>query len=255
MHRRLALMLAGLSLLAASPVAASPTPVTLTSADGVTVHGTWRPVPDPRAPVLLLFHQAEANRHEYDEIAPRLEAAGYATLAIDQRAGGSYFGGRNETTAGLQGAPPGFDAALPDLEAALAFGRRERPKAPVVAWGSSYSAALVFLLAAAHPGQLAALLAFSPGEYLAAPGEVRRAAAEVDRPVFVTSAQDAGEERAAAEILAAVPGRPKVQFLPRKGGVHGSATLVTSQNPAGAEAVWDAVLAFLKTNVPPPAPR
>ena len=36
----------------------------------------------------------------------------------------------------------------------------------ILVWGSSYSAALVFLLAAEHQDEIKAILAFSPGEYL-----------------------------------------------------------------------------------------
>ena len=52
--------------------------------------------------------------------------------------------------------------------------------------GAGLVPALAFLLAAAHPDQVEAVLAFSPGEYLRkTPGAVAKAAAKVKAPVFI----------------------------------------------------------------------
>jgi alpha-beta hydrolase superfamily lysophospholipase len=233
-----------LTMLPAFARAAAPEAVTFRAADGVVVHGDlYRPAGAPRG-VLLLFHQAGANRLEYAPIAPKLAALGWIALAIDQRSGGDLFGGRNLTAASVRG-DPGYLAALPDLEAALGFARAQWPGVRPAVWGSSYSAALVFLLAARHPAEVSAVLAFSPGEYL--PGaSVRAAAAHVAVPIYVTSASDPEEEQAAAAILAASPAAGKRQAR-AKIGVHGSATLRPDVNPRGAEANFGDVDAFLMT--------
>ncbi len=247
-HRRLVL---GSMLLAVIPdfaLAASPEPVAFAAADGVTVHGDLY-LPTAGAPrgVVLLFHQAGASRLEYAPIAPRLAALGWAALAIDQRSGGGMFGGRNLTADGAHG-DASYLAALPDLEAALVWARARWPRSRPAVWGSSYSAALVFLLAARHPADVSAVLAFSPGEYL--PGvSVRAAAAKVTASLYVTSASDGDEEDAAAALLAASPAAFKRQERPRI-GVHGSATLRDDFNPKGAAANFAAVAAFLSA-LPP----
>jgi dienelactone hydrolase len=233
------------ALLALSPTlacAAAPDAVTFSAADGVVVHGDlYRPSGAPHG-VLLLFHQAGSSRLEYAQIAPRLAALGWVALAIDQRSGGGLFGGRNLTAAGVRG-DPGYLAALPDLEAALAWARTAYPGLRPAVWGSSYSAALVFLLASRHPADVSAVLAFSPGEYLSGTS-VRAAAARVRVPIYVTSASDSDEEEAAATLLAASPATLKFQQRAHA-GVHGSATLRPDANPAGAEANFAAVAAFL----------
>ena len=240
MPRRVVLTLL-LAMLPAFARAAEPAPVTFRAADGVVVHGDlYRPAGAPRG-VLLLFHQAGANRLEYAPIAPRLAALGWVALAIDQRSGGDLFGGRNLTAAGVRG-DPGYMAALPDLEAALAFARAQWPGMRPAVWGSSYSAALVFVLAARHPAEISAVLAFSPGEYL--PVSVRAAAARVTVPIYVTSASDPEEEQAAAAILAASPSALKRQARARV-GTHGSATLRPDVNPQGAAANFADVTAWL----------
>lgn len=224
--------------------AMSAEPVTLTAADGVKIAGVYTGVDKPKA-LILLFHQAGSGKDEYATIAPRLATWGYASLRIDQRAGGDLFGG-NETVKAL-GKPADYLAAKQDLEAALAWA--ETRKLPVILWGSSYSASLVFLLAAEHPGAVKAVMAFSPGEYFDDKTLVARAAAKVRVPVFATSAQDGHEIDDTRAILAAVPGA-KEQFVPKQGGVHGASTLLRAKNKDGAEPAWAAVIAFLQKVAP-----
>jgi dienelactone hydrolase len=112
-----------------------------------------------------------------------------------------------------------------------------------VAWGSSYTSALVFRLAAEH-SEVGAVMAFSPGEYLGPNEPVRGWAGLVTVPVFVTSAGGA-EAETACRIIEAVPAATKYQLVPQF-GVHGSSTLRSDRNPAGAAENWTAVETFLK---------
>ena len=224
--------------------------VLLTAADGVKVHGdVWRAAA-AKAPIIVAFHQAGSSAAEYAPIAPRLVAAGYTVLAIDQRSGDGAFGGTNRTAAAFGWREVSYDAALPDLEAALGWAKAEAHGAPVVVWGSSYSAALVFLLAAAHPGDVAAIVAFSPGEYLARKDAVRAAARKVTVPVYVDQASGKDEIASSAAILKAVKSGDKQQLVARAPSTHGSSTLRDDKNAAGAEAHWQGVLAFLARVAP-----
>lgn len=105
--------------------------------------------------------------------------------------------------------------------------------------------ALVFLLAAEHRREIRATLAFSPGEYLRGSSTVRKAAAQVQIPIFVTSAKVPEEIAMAKSILDASHSAKKTQFVPQIAGVHGSSTLREDQNPDGAEENWLAVKQFL----------
>jgi hypothetical protein len=95
-----------------------------------------------------------------------------------------------------------------------------------------------------------AILAFSPGEYLRGPSTVRKAAAQVSIPIFVTSAKDAKEIAVAKSILDASPSVDKIQFIPQIAGIHGSSTLRKDQNPDGVEENWRAVKHFLAKFLP-----
>ena len=236
------LALAFVASLVAAHVGAEP--VTLSAADGVKVYGeVWRAA-GAKPPLIVAFHQAGSSSAEYAPIAPRLVAAGFTVLAIDQRSGDGAFGGSNRTAAAF-GREAAYDEALPDLEAALAWAKGDAKGAPVIVWGSSYSAALVFVLAARHPGDVSGIVAFSPGEYLAGKNTVRAAAAKVNVPVFIDQASSADEVARSAAILKAVKGTDKQQFRVKTWSTHGSSTLRADANAGGAEAHWQAVLAFL----------
>jgi len=234
-----------LALVAASAGhAAEAEPVVLRAADGVTVYGqVWRAA-GAKPPLIVAFHQAESSSAEYAPIAPRLVEAGFTVLAIDQRSGDGAFGGTNRTTAAL-GRAARYDEALPDLAAALAWAKVDAKGASVIVWGSSYSAALAFVLAAAHPSDVSAIVAFSPGEYLAGKQTVRNAAAQVSVPVWIDQASSTDEIARSAAILKAVTASDKRQFSAKVKSTHGSSTLRADTNPTGAETHWQALLAFI----------
>ncbi len=214
-------------------------PIMLNAEDGVKIFGTFYEAPEAKA-IILLFHQAGSNKAEYATIAPRLVAAGYTALAIDQRSGGKDFGAVNETVKTL-GKAGSFSAAKADLETALDWASDK--KLPVIIWGSSYSAALVYELAAENPEQITAALAFSGGDYLGA-NRVPKAAAQINMPLFATAPKNEVAEM--RPILESAPSLNKTFFVAKTPGVHGSSTLIPSENPKGTEETWVAVLAFLK---------
>jgi dienelactone hydrolase len=250
---RVALLAAGsLAAILLAPQAArgqEAKPVQFKAADGVTVYGVYYAAQGSAAPVILLFHQAGSNHFEYAGIAPKLVAAGFSCLAIDQRWGGAMWGRRNETVHKLghaETAAGKVEDLEADLEAALAWARARDPHRKFILWGSSYSASLVFVVAAEHPDEVAGVLAFSPGEYFDThPTLVREAAAKVRVPVFVTSENDADALTDATRIFDAVASPDKVHYK-AKFAVHGSSTLRADRNPKGAAANWQAVMSFLK---------
>lgn len=215
------------------------------AADRVPIVGFVYENTHPKA-VILLFHQAGSSKYEYDTIGPRLAKDGYTAFAIDQRAGGNLYGD-NSTVAVLGGSKPFLDAKQ-DLQGAIQWAQHKN--LPIILWGSSYSAALVFLVAAENPTAVRAVMAFSPGEYLDDPTVVRQAASRLRVPVFITSAKDPKEIAAAREIFDAVPVKQKVQFVPTIAGVHGSSTLRPDKDPKGAEENWAAVEPFLRQVAP-----
>lgn len=237
-----------LILLCLPALALASEPLTLRASDGVAVYGTLSQTQPHGRSIALLFHQADANRHEYDSVVPALQKLGFDTLAIDQRSGGNLFGGHNETVAKL-GASADYAAALPDLEAALAWARTQH-YARIVAVGSSYSSSLAIVLAAKHPQGLSAIASFSPGEYFDDKNQIKQAAAKVDLPFYITT--DPKEASDVAEVLRDAHGTNIVHYQP-KIGVHGASTLVAARDPGGWQANLASFTAFLRSLPAPPA--
>lgn len=238
-----------LAILLAPTVARAQQPVQFKAADGITVYGVYYAAPSSSRPVVLLFHQAGSNHFEYTPIAPKLVAGGFSCLAIDQRWGGEMWKQTNETVKKLGHAETAADKITDleaDLEGALAWAHTQYPHRKFLLWGSSYSASLVFVVAAKHPDEVAGVLSFSPGEYFDEhPTMIEDAAMKVHAPVFITSENEPDRVEEATKIFNAVASRNKVHYKPQF-GVHGSSTLRTDRNPKGAAANWTAVTRFLR---------
>lgn len=228
-----------------------PREVSFQAGDGVTVYGDlYADADDREAPVLLLFHQGGGNaRGEYEPLVPRLRAAGYTVLAIDQRRGGSRLGGINRTVEALGAADGSYCDAYPDLEAALAFMVGEGYGGPYVFWGSSYSAALAMRLAAAHPERARGVLAFSPagGEPMAG-CEPEPLAVELGVPVLVLRpAPEIQYPHVAAQLEHFRAHGLQTYVAPS--GVHGSSMLNPQRVRGDVEATWAVVMRFLEQHL------
>jgi len=226
--------------------------ITFEAADGVKIYGEIYQNEGATldAPLVMLFHQGGGDsRGEYEPLVGRLLEAGYIAVAIDQRNGGERFGGVNRTMAGLGKVTFGYCQAYPDLEATLKYvvGRGYTGKR--AAWGSSYSAALVFQLAADHGAELDAILAFSPanGKALAdcLPG---RFSADLKLPVLaLRPSREMGNE-STREQLAMFEKQGHQTFVADP-GVHGSSMLNAERVGESTEKTWLVVLEFLAENI------
>ena len=228
---------------ASPPVDENAKEVTLTAADGGKVFGTHRS--SSGKVVVLLFHQAGSNRHEYGPTVPVLLKWGFDTLAIDQRSGGKMWGKANQTVKTRGGSTPYLEA-LPDLQAAHDWAVAQKYKTIIVV-GSSYSAALVFLLARNNPRTIAGVVSFSPGEYLGKPDVVKSAAAQVAVPIFVTSASTPRERTRVEEVLSKRSGKQSKQVTRFRSdkAPHGASALREDRNPNSAQVNLSALQEFL----------
>lgn len=217
--------------------------ITFKSIDGVNLTADLYKI-NNTAPYIILCHQAGYSRGEYREIAPKLNRLGFNCLAIDQRSGQEVNGVINQTfkAAQLSGKGTEYTDAEQDVNAAIAYVNGELKANKIILWGSSYSAALTFVVASKNK-RVDGILAFSPGEYFKVNGKsISDFAERVSCPVFVSSAKN--EESAWMGIYEKVSS-PKRYFLPTDDGFHGSKALWTDKK--GHEKVWAAVEKYLMT--------
>ena len=224
--------------------AGSGSTFTFPSEDGLEVTADlYAPEGIEDRPVIVLFHQARFSRGAYCDTAPRLNALGFACIAVDQRSGDRVNGVVNETArrASAAGLGTEFEDALPDMRAALAYARSANGGAAVIGIGSSYSSSLIIKIAADNPDLVDGTLSFSPGEYFSDRKLIQTAAANVNIPAFITSARS--ERNVWPVIFDAIGSQEKVSFVPESAGRHGASTLWPTT--ANNEETWSAVEAFL----------
>jgi alpha-beta hydrolase superfamily lysophospholipase len=208
-----------------------------------------------RAPLVLLFHQASSNgRAEYAYHIPRLVENGYNVLVIDQRSGGSHFGGENRTVGGMGDENAGYCDAYPDLEAALDYVVDAGFKGSRYAWGSSYSGALVFRLGMEHPDELSGVLVFSPAVGQAMyPCSTTVYIVNNEVPAFLAAtaagvSKYSGTKERKTRKLAAAAAEYVDVFYVADNGVHGASMLDPERVGGDVEKHWSAVLNFMKSH-------
>ncbi len=205
-----------------------------------------------KAPIIVLFHQAGWSRGEYKEIAPKLNTLGFNSLAVDLRSGDKVNGVSNKTAslAKASNKETRYIDALPDMIATLKFVAQKHPDNTVIAWGSSYSAALVLHIAGTHPNLLDGVLSFAPGEYFSKQGKsnkwIQQSASSINVPVFITSAR--AEKNNWSAIFDAIPSSSKDSFIPESKGNHGSRALW--KEFSDHDAYWTATTNFLNSYFP-----
>ncbi len=229
---------------ASLPTEQTTTTITFPTTDNLTVTADLYWTGDANAAFILLFHQADYSRGEYLEIAPKLNARGYNCLAIDQRSGGGVNDIINETykAAKAAGLLTSYTDAYADLQSALSYVESTYAPKKLIVWGSSYSSSLSLILASEHPNEIAAVLAFSPGEYFKLDGKkVADYAANITQPAFITSAKSEGKSwRGIADQIKSAG---SVFFVPEGNGRHGSSALF--EKTANSAEYWTAVEQFL----------
>ncbi len=241
-------LLSGLLFLCSSAQAQQT--ITFASLDALPVTADAYPAQDTDAPWIVLFHQAGWSRGEYREIAPKLNELGFNCLAVDLRSGGGVRGVANETTAAasVAGYSTTYIDALPDMIAALRYTRSTLNGKQILAWGSSYSAALVLKVAGDQPALVDGVVAFAPGEYFEAlgkPGDwINVSAKHIQSPTFITSARH--EKPVWSPIFEAIPSELRMSYLPTTGGNHGSRALWGKF--ADSDGYWSALRIFLDEN-------
>lgn len=197
--------------------------------------------------VVLLFHQAGSNLHEYDPITLMFNKIGYDTIAFDQRSGGTMWGFDNLTAKKYE-SEQGYSDAYPDLVTALNLAE-SKGYSRIIAIGSSYSASLVLKLASEN-STVSAVIAFSPAMDIDVEGDVAKWNSQVTVPtLFAATKQEVNDGLFDVyETAPRVEGRSSDMLVFFPGGVHGASTLRKDKNPESSEQYCVMVKTFLETH-------
>lgn len=227
--------------------------ITFPSKDGLIISAdTYITNEDKSTPLIVLFHQAGWSRGEYIEITPKLNDMGFNCIAVDLRSGRSINGVLNETAklAEEEGKGTTYLDTLQDIEASLEYARKNYADGKMIAWGSSYSAALVLKVAGDKTDLVDGILSFAPGEYFKKLGKsstwIQESAKNINDPVFITSAKK--EKSKWSAIFDSIQTNEKASFIPTTSGNHGSRALWEKFNDS--QGYWDAVTDFLNKYFP-----
>ena len=227
------------------PRPADPYRVTIPTADGVALAGTFRPVDgNPKAPGVLLIHDFSRERREWEPFAEELHSLGFATLSFDLRAHGESTKKAGATIAispRLLRDPAGFPS---DVAAAAAWLRAKSPKTAAV--GLSVGGYLALL--ASSRGQVDAAVAFSVNEPRVAP-LAGGAPVTPHGALLVACMKDPGRADSAKKLLAASAEPKRMLLFP--GGSHNLAVFREHPEAKTATLAW---LAERLGAPPPPAP-
>jgi dienelactone hydrolase len=220
----------------------APEPVTFTTSDGVTIHGTLRVGQAGPTPVVLV-HQLGSTRAEWDSLVEKLGAAGFTTLAIDLR-------GHGDSTSGTGPSPRSYAYGSfrdtdwrdtqRDVRAAIDFlaAREEVTAQTVVLVGSSIGGTAC-LAAAAEDPRAVRVAVLSPGRAYRGFDAIIPASKLGARELLILRAQDEAMTQETGEVLDRIVTNATLQLVP--GAAHGVAML--AEDPTQVDALVEFVRA------------
>ena len=216
--------------------------VTFTSEDGLKVTADEYIIASDN-PYILLFHEQESSRGEFNTIARKLCKMDYNCLAVDLRNGGNVNYVSNETVKRCREnrCPSGAAAVEKDMLAAVQFAYNKSNQ-PVILFGSCANGSLS-LKVARENDQVRAVVALSPGEYFLPEINIQDTITHIRKPLFISSSLS--EFPYVSQLVSGVDEQYVTLFEPKLGeGGRGSVSLSTD-NPNHSE-YWLALLLFFK---------
>lgn len=216
--------------------------VRFTAADGLEITADEYIVEQGK-PYILLFHEQGSSRGEFKTIARRLCKINYNCLAVDLRNGGNDNFVSNETVKQLREGNAKADVhdVEQDVLAAIDYAY-EKSHLPVILFGSGANGSLALLVALSNENTRA-VVALSPGEYFMPGIKIQDTAADLKKPVFITSSKS--EFPYVSELASGIDKEYLTLFEPKQGeGKRGTASFSTTYDQNTE--YWIALILFFK---------
>jgi hypothetical protein len=216
--------------------------VTFYSADSLLLTADEHIIYDSLA-CLVLIHEQESSRGEFNEIIDRFLKMNFNCLSVDIRNGGNSNFIPNETAkrARMEGVSKNREAVEEDIRAAISYAYQKSGE-KVILLGAGANGSLV-LKAAREQDAVRAAIALSPGEFYMPLLSIQDTISGIQKPLLVTSSRM--EYPYIVELMSNVDEDYKTIFAPENSeGERGTKALL-SENPSNSE-YWLAVLLFFK---------
>lgn len=194
-------------------------------------------------PYLILLHQEESSKEEFDSLIPHFVKMNLNCLAINLRSGNSmgYFKNETASRARENGIPSSFLDASRDIDAAIKY-LYEATGKPVSLFGSESSATLA-LLNGKNNDHVRAIVAFNPGDYFAPEYSLKNILDNYTKPFFIATSEN---EFDSFQNLTVKSESDKVIFKSSSSiDIRGSKALL-KQNPNQNE-YWLSLLLFFRS--------
>ncbi len=156
------------------------------AADGLEVSADLYYV-DKDYPYVVMFHDDNSSRGEFEEIAVKISRLKYNCLAVDLRNGSESRFVKNETAIRARKESINLDnwECRKDITAAINYAYRRNNKS-VILMGSSFSASLA-LYYGTNNKKVNAVIAFNPGEFFERKFNLSKSLKYMNKPVFIGS--------------------------------------------------------------------
>ena len=192
---------------------------------------------------MLMFHQAEYSRGEYQQIASRIIKLDINCLAVDLRYGNEVNFINNETAmrARLDGHSISMMDCEKDILAAIDYVYNMDSTAKIFLMGSSFSGSLC-LKVAKDRNDIQAVIAYSPGEFFT-DFSVEEYLKGLNTPTYIGCSRN--EYSYASQLAEGITSTKSVIFRPEgSGGMYGACNLWWNSDTS--EEFWLSLLFFLK---------
>ena len=192
---------------------------------------------------MLMFHQADYSRGEFQQIASRIIKLDMNCIAVDLRYGNEVNYVNNETAmrARLNGNTISMMDCEKDIIAAIEHVYTMDTAAKIFLMGSSFSASLC-LKVAKDRNDIQAVIAYSPGEFFG-DFSVAQYLQGLKTPTYIACPRN--EYTYVSQLAEEITSTKSVLFRPEgSGGMHGARCLWW--NSEASEDFWLSLLFFLK---------
>jgi len=216
--------------------------ITITSGDGLEMTADEYIIADEN-PFILLFHEQESSRGEFQTIARRLCKMDYNCLAVDLRNGGNKDFVSNETVKRCRQSkcPNAVNDIENDMLAAIEYAYNKSSH-PVILLGSRANGSLSLKIASENDN-VRAVVALSPGEYFLPHINIQDTIRNIKKPVFITSSQS--EFSYVSDLASGVEESYINLYEPQLGEGGRGTEALSSSNETNSE-YWLALLLFFK---------